>query len=363
MMSMKLLEAIGISTRGAQQSLSPAVLPPARQDSLGIEALIGLESVFRSLTYLQTLAGQLTIDCFKDAKPVASQLIDAPTFEMTQREWIIRNVSQLSISGNAFWKIKRDPAGKVINIEVIDSARVSVAQDANYKAVYAIDGQEIASTSIAHLRYLTLPERQLGLGPIQAARAGLTGMVKLQKYADDLFTRGGIPSGILTTDQALTAEQAEEASRRWDENMRAGKTAAVGKGLDWRSAGVSPADLQWLESQKWNTTRIARLFGIPPHKLAAAVEGASLTYQNIEQSSLDSLRDTLMGYLSPIEDALTRLLPRGQYARFNLDAVLRPDTKTRYEAHEIGLRAGFLTVEEVREMEGRGPIQTGEPKE
>ena len=63
MISMKLLEAIGISTRGAQQSLSPAVLPPAREDSLGIDALIGLESVFRSLTYLQTLAGQLTIDC------------------------------------------------------------------------------------------------------------------------------------------------------------------------------------------------------------------------------------------------------------------------------------------------------------
>lgn len=40
----------------------------------------------------------------------------------------------------------------------------------------------------------------------------------------------------------------------------------------------------------------------------------------------------------------------------NVDALLRPDTKTRYEAHKIALDAGFLTVDEVRELENREPL-------
>ena len=52
------------------------------------------------------------------------------------------------------------------------------------------------------------------------------------------------------------------------------------------------------------------------------------------------------------EEALSTLLPRGQRAVFNFDAVLRADTQTRYDAYETGLRAGFLTIDEVRALEG-----------
>jgi hypothetical protein len=40
----------------------------------------------------------------------------------------------------------------------------------------------------------------------------------------------------------------------------------------------------------------------------------------------------------------------------NVDALLRPDTKSRYEAHKVALDAGFLTIDEVRELENREPF-------
>jgi hypothetical protein len=40
----------------------------------------------------------------------------------------------------------------------------------------------------------------------------------------------------------------------------------------------------------------------------------------------------------------------------NVDALLRPDTKSRYDAHKVALDAGFLTVDEVREFENREPF-------
>ena len=64
-----------------------------------------------------------------------------------------------------------------------------------------------------------------------------------------------------------------------------------------------------------------------------------------------------MPWISRIEQRLSEYLPRGQYAKFNLDALLRPDTKTRYDAHKIAIDAGFLTVDEVREIEDLDPME------
>ena len=81
-----------------------------------------------------------------------------------------------------------------------------------------------------------------------------------------------------------------------------------------------------------------------------------MTYSNVEQDWIAFVRFTLMGYLRPIENALTDLTVRGQSVRFNFEALLRTDTKTRYEAHEIALRAKFKTVDEVRAIEGDAPL-------
>jgi phage portal protein BeeE len=49
-------------------------------------------------------------------------------------------------------------------------------------------------------------------------------------------------------------------------------------------------------------------------------------------------------------------MPRAQYVKFNTGSLLRTDTKSRYEAHAIAIAAGFLTVNEVRELEDREPL-------
>jgi hypothetical protein len=50
------------------------------------------------------------------------------------------------------------------------------------------------------------------------------------------------------------------------------------------------------------------------------------------------------------------LLPRGQKAEFNLTEFLRPNQNARFNAYATGLSSGFLTVDEVREMEGMTPL-------
>lgn len=326
---------------------------PNREEVAGtLEEFTTLDAVFRSLAYLQTVAGQLTLEAHRDSQPRDDlSLIRRPDNSMSQYEWTKANVAALSTNGNAYWRVIRDVKDAVIDLQFLLPSRVGVLMNQYGDRTYTLDGRRVATDSIAHVRYLEIPGRATGLGPIQAGRRGLIGSLNISKYGDTIFADGGVPKGILRTDQTLNREAVDEASKEWDAKQNSGKTAVLTKGLDYKYLGISPADLQWLQSQKFSVTKIARLFGIPPVKLATAVDGGAMTYNNNEQAALDFLRDSLMGYLRPIEATFSDLLPRGTTARFNLDALLRPDTKTRYEAHEIGLRAGFLTVGEVRAME------------
>ena len=83
----------------------------------------------------------------------------------------------------------------------------------------------------------------------------------------------------------------------------------------------------------------------------------SQTYSNVEQEWLGFTRFTLLSYLRKIEEALTEFTPRGQTVRFNIETLLRTDTRSRYEAHKIAIESGFLTVNEVREIEGLPPLE------
>lgn len=258
----------------AVDGLSPAVLPPSRDAAVAAQEIVGLDGVYRALSYIQTLAGQLSIDVWRGNEQIASPLVDRPDPWASQRSWIVETVAALALHGNAFWQVRRDERGGIVSLETLDPTRVGVTIDAWRRVHYTVDGVEIDRRDIAHLRYLVQPGDPVGLGPIQAARRGLEGMVRLGQYADSLFMKGGVPSGILSTDEAITAEMADEASREWDRKQRAGKTAVLGRGLTYQPVGVKPADLQWLDSQKWSVVRIARLSASHPPNSRSPLKAA-----------------------------------------------------------------------------------------
>lgn len=119
---------------------------------------------------------------------------------------------------------------------------------------------------------------------------------------------------------------------------------------------MKPADLQFLETQKFDTTQIARLLGIPASIMLAAVDGSNLTYSNIEQSWIEFADYTLAAYTGEIEELFDRLLPRGRYARFDWDSSRRADMSDRYAAYKSALDAQWITTNEVRAREGLPPL-------
>jgi hypothetical protein len=98
------------------------------------------------------------------------------------------------------------------------------------------------------------------------------------------------------------------------------------------------------------------MFGIPASLLDHTAPGSNLTYQNLETEWAKFVRGGLWpNYLEPIEQAMSDLLTRSTVSRFNVDALLRADIKTRYEVYKLGTEAGVIDPEEARRIEGFDP--------
>ncbi|MCP4245011.1 MAG: phage portal protein, partial [bacterium] len=127
--------------------------------------------------------------------------------------------------------------------------------------------------------------------------------------------------------------------------------AVLSGGVKYQPLEFSSVDMELLDSRRYNAEQMCTLFGVPSH-LVNVPSQDSKTYANVQDDTRFFVTFTLRPLAVKIEEALSTLLPRGQQATFDFNSVLRGDTQTRYDAYETGLRAGFLTVDEVRALEG-----------
>ena len=111
---------------------------------------------------------------------------------------------------------------------------------------------------------------------------------------------------------------------------------------------------QFFELQGLTTRQIANAFGVKGFQLNDMEKS---TYNNIEQQNRafysDTLQNVVTSYEQEMDYKLLTLQQRssGKYFRFNVDAILRSDILTRYQAHQIGINNGFLKISEAREKE------------
>lgn len=319
-----------------------------------------LDSVYRALAILEGSISQLTLDRYSrtlgrprgSATGMIQRILPA---SQTLPGFLGEITQSLAQTGNAWLRVPRD--GDAGPVRVLDPTRCSARIDVA-TGVKTITYDTLTVTDVRQLQLTHVPGEPLGQGPIQAWADGLRGAIDAHQYAAQWTKRGGRPTGILTTDQTLSADMAKEWKTAANATMTPeGGVAVLGSGLTYKQCYLTPAELQLLDVRKVNVISVARIFGIPARLMLTSGDGDSKTYANMEQESILFVRHTLMPYMREIEAALSELLPDD--VRFNVDGFLRPDTTTRYAAHKVAIEAGFLTIDEVRAIEGLNPL----PKE
>lgn len=208
---------------------------------------------------------------------------------------------------------------------------------------------------VVHVKGPCEPGALRGMGVLEAHMSTLNLAQEQIKQASGL-AKHGVPTGLLkVTNPDATEQTMQEAKAGWLKAQRQRTVAVLNATTDFEPLSWNPEEMELDQARRFTREELALIFGVPGYFLN--IQAGSMTYINAEAQGLDLVKFTLGGHLARFEQALSRCFPSGTWVKANLDSYLRADTKTRYEAHKIAVEGGWLTVDEVREIEDREPLE------
>jgi HK97 family phage portal protein len=322
-----------------------------------------LSAVWACVRLLADTVSTLPVDVYRKGDPdrqiPTPALLAQPSDAFGLIEWLHAVMTSLCLRGNAYGVItgRTGAAGWPSQVELVSPDVVTVART-DTGIAYQIGGTDYPREDVFHVRAFTVPGNLVGLSPVEYARQSIGLGLAAESFGARFFGDNATPSGVLISKGPLTAENAQTLKARWRAAHQGRRELAVLTGdVEFKPITITPNESQFVETQRFTVAQIARLFGVPPEMIGGEA-GGSLTYANVEQRALDFATFALGPWVARIEAALSSLLPRGQIVKLNTGALLRADLLTRYQAHEIGIRSGFLTIDEARALENRPPMTT-----
>ncbi|TVM16442.1 phage portal protein [Oceanidesulfovibrio indonesiensis] len=287
-------------------------------------------------------------------------------------EWLI---AEVLLRGNALVEIVTDGAGRVSALKPIPWQWVSVQMLPNGKLAYDVTemtsiygGQgkmrRLLEHEVLHLRDRT-DDGLIGRARLHRAAGAVEGGLAVQEAANALHRNGLNPSGAFKLDGKLP-EDARKQLRQQIEQMHAGaanrgKFFLLDQGLEWQQMTMTPEDAELLGSRKFSVEEMCRIFQVPPPLVQDYTHN---TFTNSETAGRWFAMFTVAPWCRKIEAAFTRSVfsaaTRDTHRlEFDLSGFLRGDHDARWRGHEIAVKNGILTVNEVRELEGWNPLTEG----
>jgi HK97 family phage portal protein len=330
---------------------------------LGLGDYLGIPAVARARQLIVSLVSMLEPVAWRGGYPIDDQpaILRRPSPEITRQEYLAAAAGSLVDHGNAYlWQpiTGRDPSTGRPDVSIVlpfDDVRVSWADESKLARRYEWAGRELQpGREILHVAIDRPAGELLGRSPLETSAEALGRVLLADLFAAEWFETGAVPSVTLKFEGALTDAAAAGVKEKWIANHRDHSPAVLPKGWDLKESSLSPESTQLLETRKWGVQEVARALGIfPAELLLAEVNGSSLTYQNVSEALRTFLAVTVQPvYLKPLEAAFSDLVAGTQTVRFNVSELERLGTAARYATYEIGLRAGFLTPEQVDRWEG-----------
>ena len=268
--------------------------------------------------------------------------------------------------GNAYAEIVRNDLGQVVALYPIEPSRVMPERSTpTGSIVYRVskgDGTDVRIPAERILHIVGLGFNGLmGYSVIGMQRDSLGVGIAAERLGGQVMARGAKYSGFFEHPRTLGAT----AHKNLKESMATdlpGTYRILEEGMTYKPGSMPLRDAQFMEIRKFQVTEVARIFGIPPHKLGD-LERA--TFSNIEEQNIDYVIGTLRRWLVRWEQECNRkLIPllekRQQFCEHNADALMRGKTLDRYEAHTRGITGGFLKINEARQYENLGPVPEGD---
>lgn len=286
-----------------------------------------------------------------------------PNTEQTPFMFFEALTGHLATWGNGYAEIQRNGRGEPDALWPLPPDRMEIKRDDDTRELYyeyRVDTQDAVRLAPANIIHIALRGDGIkGISPIAAARQAIGLGLAAESFGATFFGNSSRPSGVYTHPQKLS-DQAHRNLRRDLEAMYQGpvnahRLAILEEGLTWQQVGVPPEDAQFLETRTFQVQEIARMYGIPPHKLG---ELSRATFNNIEEQNIEWAAALGIWILRWEEELNRKLLGVNTdlSVKFNLNALLRADIVKRTKGYATGRQWGWYSVNDVRRLEDLNPL-------
>ncbi len=308
--------------------------------------------------------------------PLYHLLHDEPNPEMTSFVFRETLMSHLLLWGNAYAQVVRNGRGQAIALYPLLPSKMEVTRASNGELVYKYYRDVDESGINPKGGYITLRKDEVlhipGLGfdglignsPIAMAKNAIGISLATEEYGAAFFANGANPGGVLEHPGVIKDIQRVKDSwnSAYQGSGNAHKVAVLEEGMKFQAIGIPPEQAQFLETRKFQINEIARIFRVPPH-MVGDLEKSS--FSNIEQQSLEFVKYTLDPWVVRWEQSLQQalLLPSEKttlFIKFNLDGLLRGDYQSRMNGYSVGRQNGWMSANDIRELEDMNRIPTEE---
>ena len=294
--------------------------------------------------------------------------VQQPDIDTTKEAFYGALIVSLLLDGNGFVRVFRDSQGRVVNMTVLNPAKVEIRKNKVGSVVYTHEGENkpLTKNEVIHIPDVVRPGEVRGISRVIALKDNFGLAIALESYAARFFGQGATTSGIIEFPGNLSPDQAKNLVDGFDARhkgfRKSHKTGVLSGGAKYVQTTMENDRAQFIDSRRMAVEDVARAFNIPPHLLG--LPGTN-TYSSVEQNNIAFVTHTLRPIVQKLESAFTPLMasePGGATAfiKFTLDGLLRGDANSRFTAYSTGLQAGYLTINDIRRLEDLPPAQGGE---
>ena len=278
----------------------------------------------------------------------------------------------LEITGNAYFWLAKDKMGNIREIWLIPSHLIKPIAKINeigidyYQASGLIGIKRFEVDEIVHIRYQNPLNFYEGIGTLEKALLEYDIHNYSKQYVMNFYKNGGIPQGILSTNEKISAKDAERIEQIWKQKYQgvsqSWQVAVLWGGFKYEQLSINPATEKFIEQAKWSRDDICAIFRVPPSKLGYVED---VNRANAEANNYTYMQNCVSPKLLKIERVINNiLLPRlGVNYTFEFDNVVPENKEQKLEEQKVNIQkanigavTGALTIDEVRQLLGFEPI-------
>ncbi|WP_426577622.1 phage portal protein [Xenorhabdus stockiae] len=304
--------------------------------------------------------------------PVYPVLCHRPNLEMTQSRFMLTVVASLCLRGNAFIE-KKFIGHKLVALLPLLPQNMTVKRLPSGEIEYTYadttgknpgERRVIPAKHMMHIRGFGV-DGLSGLIPVKTGRDVIGAALSTDEAAAKVFEHGLQSSGFISARTDLTEEQTQLIQKHittFTGSKNAGKMMVLPADLTYQNITMNPEAAQLLQSRAYSVEEICCWFRVPPVMVGHATKQSSWA-SSLEGMNMQFLTHTLRPLLVNIEQEISRCLldsDSDYYAEFNVEGLLRADSRGRASYYATALQNAWMSRNEVRRKENLPPIEGGD---